>query len=133
MALQDRTGQKVPSVVFRTRVGDTWKDVSTDDLFKGKKVVVFSLPGAFTPTCSSSHLPRYNELAPVFKKYGVDDILVVSVNVDAATTLKRMRPAPQGRGFRIRKRSNHITLFVDTKNTASKELIVSDKNKDDQN
>ena len=46
MALQDRTGQKVPSVVFRTRVGDTWKDVSTDDLFKGKKVVVFSLPGA---------------------------------------------------------------------------------------
>ena len=48
MALQDRTGQKVPSVVFRTRVGDTWKDVSTDDLFKGKKVVVFSLPGAFT-------------------------------------------------------------------------------------
>lgn len=49
MALQDRTGQKVPSVVFRTRVGDTWKDVSTDDLFKGKKVVVFSCP---------VHLPR---------------------------------------------------------------------------
>ena len=41
MALQDRTGQKVPSVVFRTRVGDTWKDVSTDDLFKGKKVSCF--------------------------------------------------------------------------------------------
>ena len=61
------------------------------------------------------------------------ELFVVSVNVDAATTLKRMRPAPQGRGFRIRKRSNHITLLVDTKNTASKELIVSDKNKDDQN
>lgn len=61
------------------------------------------------------------------------ELFVVSVNVDAATTLKRMRPAPQGRGFRIRKRSNHITLFVDAKNTASKELIVSDKNKDDQN
>ena len=61
------------------------------------------------------------------------ELFVVSVNVDAATTLKRMRPAPQGRGFRIRKRSNHIILFVDTKNTASKELIVSDKNKDDQN
>lgn len=61
------------------------------------------------------------------------ELFVVSVNVDAATTLKRMRPAPQGRGFRIRKRSNHITLFVDTKNTPSKELIVSDKNKDDQN
>lgn len=61
------------------------------------------------------------------------ELFVVSVNVDAATTLKRMRPAPQGRGFRIRKRSNYITLFVDTRNTASKELIVSDKNKDDQN
>ena len=61
------------------------------------------------------------------------ELFVVSVNVDAATTLKRMRPAPQGRGFRIRKRSNHITLFVDTKNTPSKELIVSNKNKDDQN
>ena len=47
-------------------------DVSTDELFAGKRVVVFSLPGAFTPTCSSSHLPRYNELAPVFKKLGID-------------------------------------------------------------
>ena len=80
MALQDRTGQKVPSVVFHTRVGDTWKDVSTDDLFKGKKVVVFSLPGAFTPTCSSSHLPRYNELFGAFKENGVDAIYCVSVN-----------------------------------------------------
>ena len=61
------------------------------------------------------------------------ELFVVSVNVDAATTLKRMRPAPQGRGFRIRKRSNHITLFVDTKDMASKVLSVSDKNKDDQN
>lgn len=61
------------------------------------------------------------------------ELFVASVNVDAATTLKRMRPAPQGRGFRIRKRSNHITLFVDTKNTPSKVLSVSDKNKDDQN
>ena len=61
------------------------------------------------------------------------ELFVVSVNVDAATTLKRMRPAPQGRGFRIRKRWNHITLFVDTKNTASKVLSVSDNNKDDQN
>ena len=80
MALQDRTGQKVPSVVFHTRVGDTWKDVSTDELFAGKKVVVFSLPGAFTPTCSSSHLPRYNELAKAFKENGVDEICCVSVN-----------------------------------------------------
>lgn len=61
------------------------------------------------------------------------ELFVASVNVDAATTLKRMRPAPQGRGFRIRKRSNHITLFVDTKSTASEVLSVSDNNKDDQN
>lgn len=80
MALTDRTGQQVPGVVFHTRVGDAWKDVSTDDLFKGKKVVVFSLPGAFTPTCSSTHLPRYNELAKEFKSRGIDSILCVSVN-----------------------------------------------------
>ena len=80
MALVDRTGQQVPSVVFHTRQGDAWKDVSTDDLFKGKKVAVFSLPGAFTPTCSSTHLPRYNELAKEFFARGVDSILCVSVN-----------------------------------------------------
>jgi peroxiredoxin len=54
--------------------------VTTAELFDGKTVVVFSLPGAFTPTCSSTHLPRYNELASVFAKHGVDDILCVSVN-----------------------------------------------------
>ncbi len=80
MALVDRTGQQIPNCTFHTRVGDSWKDVTTDELFKGKKVVVFSLPGAFTPTCSSSHLPRYNELAKAFRENGVDDILCVSVN-----------------------------------------------------
>ncbi|MNN34608.1 Hybrid peroxiredoxin hyPrx5 [compost metagenome] len=54
--------------------------MTTAELFDGKTVVVFSLPGAFTPTCSSTHLPRYNELAPVFAKQGVDAILCVSVN-----------------------------------------------------
>ena len=73
-------GSKVPSVVFHTRRDDAWVDVSTDDLFKGKTVVVFSLPGAFTPTCSSSHLPRYNELAKEFHARGVDSIVCVSVN-----------------------------------------------------
>jgi peroxiredoxin len=61
-------------------VGDKWVDVTTDQLFKGKKVVLFSLPGAFTPTCSSTHLPRYNQLAGAFKKQGVDSIVCVSVN-----------------------------------------------------
>lgn len=72
--------QTVPSVVFKTRRDGEFVDVSSDELFKGKTVVVFSLPGAFTPTCSSTHLPRYNELAPVFRQNGVDDIVCVSVN-----------------------------------------------------
>jgi glutathione-dependent peroxiredoxin len=75
-----REGQKVPQVTFRTRVANDWKSVTTDDVFKGKTVVVFSLPGAFTPTCSSTHLPRYNELAPVFFAHGIDAIVCVSVN-----------------------------------------------------
>ncbi|AVQ87942.1 glutathione peroxidase [Plesiomonas shigelloides] len=75
-----REGQAVPQVTFHTRKGDQWVNVTTDELFKNKTVIVFSLPGAFTPTCSSSHLPRYNELAPVFARLGVDDILCVSVN-----------------------------------------------------
>jgi len=78
--LANREGQKVPQVKFRTREGGDWKDVTTDDVFKGKTVVVFSLPGAFTPTCSSTHLPRYNELAPAFFANGVDTIVCVSVN-----------------------------------------------------
>jgi len=80
MALTNKEGQRVPKVVFKTRVGSEWKDVSTDTLFKGKTVVVFGLPGAYTPTCSSSHVPRYNELGPVFKSNGVDDIICLSVN-----------------------------------------------------
>ncbi|WP_303760538.1 glutathione peroxidase [Alcanivorax jadensis] len=78
--LENREGQRVPQVTFRTREGNEWRDVTTDDLFKGKTVVVFALPGAFTPTCSSTHLPRYNELAPVLKANGVDDIVCLSVN-----------------------------------------------------
>ena len=75
-----KEGQEIPQVTFHTRQGDKWVDVTTSELFANKKVIVFSLPGAFTPTCSSSHLPRYNELASVFAENGVDDILCVSVN-----------------------------------------------------
>lgn len=78
--LKNHEGQRVPNVTFRVRENNEWKNVTTDELFNGKTVVVFSLPGAFTPTCSSTHLPRYNELAPVFAKHGVDAILCVSVN-----------------------------------------------------
>jgi len=78
--LPNREGQRVPQVTFRTRVNSEWRSTTTDDIFKGKTVVVFSLPGAFTPTCSSTHLPRYNELAPAFRASGVDAIVCISVN-----------------------------------------------------
>lgn len=80
---------KVPNVIFKTRVrnekieGDNpfeWKDLSSDEIFKGKKVVLFALPGAFTPTCSSTHLPRYEELYSQFKSQGIDEIICLSVN-----------------------------------------------------
>jgi glutaredoxin-like protein len=78
--LSNREGQKVPSVKFRTRQNNQWQDVSTDELFNGKTVVVFSLPGAYTPTCSSTHVPGYNDLAPAFKENSVDEIVCISVN-----------------------------------------------------
>ena len=71
------TMKRVPDVTFKTRVRDDsidgpnpyrWEDTTTADLFGGKRVVVFSLPGAFTPTCSSNHLPRYDELFEEFQK-----------------------------------------------------------------
>ncbi len=81
--------ERVPDVVFKTRVRDEsvpgsnpfrWQDSTTQEIFGGKKVIVFSLPGAFTPTCSSNHLPRYEELYDEFKALGVDEIICVSVN-----------------------------------------------------
>ncbi|HEY9666272.1 MAG TPA: glutathione peroxidase [Coleofasciculaceae cyanobacterium] len=78
--LENREGQRVPNVTFRTRQNNEWVNITTDELFAGKKVIVFSLPGAFTPTCSSTHVPGYNELAGVFKENGVDDIICMSVN-----------------------------------------------------
>jgi glutaredoxin-like protein len=77
---ENREGQRVPNVTFKTRQNNEWVDVTTDELFAGKTVAVFSLPGAFTPTCSSSHVPRFNELAETFKANGVDDIVCMSVN-----------------------------------------------------
>jgi glutaredoxin-like protein len=73
-------GKRVPTVTFRTRADGDWRNVTTDEIFKGKNVVVFSLPGAFTPTCSSTHVPGYNELAPAFRANGIDSIVCISVN-----------------------------------------------------
>lgn len=80
MSLKDQTGNKVPAVSFKVRENNEWVTKTTDDYFKGKSVVLFALPGAYTPTCSSTHLPRYNELHSSFKNAGVDDVVCLSVN-----------------------------------------------------
>lgn len=78
--LPNKEGETVPEVTFKTRQGEQWVELTTEELFAGKTVILFALPGAFTPTCSSTHLPRFNELAPVFKDQGVDTIICLSVN-----------------------------------------------------
>ena len=110
-----KTPKKVPDVIFKTRVRDDkiggdnpyrWQDVSTDDYFKGKRVVVFSLPGAFTPTCSSTHLPGYEARYDEIKSLGVDEVYCVSVN-DAfvmnqwakSQGVKKVKMIPDGSGL----------------------------------
>ena len=103
--LPNKEGQHVPQTTFKTRQNDKWVDVTSAELFDGKTVVVFSLPGAYTPTCSSTHLPRYNELAGTLKAHGVDDVVCISVN-DAfvmnewglAQEAENMRLIPDGNG-----------------------------------
>jgi thioredoxin-dependent peroxiredoxin len=87
------TREKVPNVIFRTRVRDEsvggenpfrWQDLTTREIFGGKRVVLFALPGAFTPTCSSTHLPEYDRLYDQIRAHGVDEVICLSVN-DAFT------------------------------------------------
>lgn len=82
-------GNRVPEVTFKTRVRDEsvegenpfrWQDVTTDDIFKGKKIVLFALPGAFTPTCSTTHAPGYEAAYDEMKALGVDEVICLSVN-----------------------------------------------------
>lgn len=106
--------QQVPQVTFKTRVRDEsiggdnpfrWQDISTDDIFNNKKVVLFSLPGAFTPTCSSTHLPGFDTKYQELKDLGVDDVYCLSVN-DAFTMfqwgknlgVKNVKMLPDGNG-----------------------------------
>lgn len=76
----NKENQNVPNVTFKLRANDEWAERSTNEIFTNRTVVVFSLPGAFTPTCSSSHLPKYDELAPKLFENGVDEIICMSVN-----------------------------------------------------
>lgn len=84
-----KEGALVPDVVFKTRVGDGpvcgdsgghWQDVTTKEIFSGKKVIVFALPGAYTPICSTAHLPGYEAHYDELKEYGIDEVYCVSVN-----------------------------------------------------
>ncbi|HIK36933.1 MAG TPA: peroxiredoxin [Geminocystis sp. M7585_C2015_104] len=120
--------ERVPDVVFKTRVRDEsiggpnpyrWQDVTTQEIFGGKKVIVFSLPGAFTPTCSSNHLPRYEELYDEFKALGIDEIYCLSVN-DAFVMfnwakqlgISKVKMLPDGNGEFTRK----MGMLVDKSN-----------------
>lgn len=107
---------RVPEVVFKTRVqtdeqpGFAWKDVTSRDLFQGKRVIVFALPGAFTPTCSSTHLPGYEAAYSEFKKYGISEVYCLSVN-DSFTMnawmkqmgIEHVKSIPDGSGEFTRK------------------------------
>ena len=86
--LNKMEGKRVPRVKLRTRISDRkikknpyrWKTVDTGNMFRNKKIVVFSLPGAFTPTCSSKHLPDFEKKYSELRKKGVDDVICMSVN-----------------------------------------------------
>ena len=69
----------IPYTNFKTRIAGTWQDLDTETIFNDKKIIVFSLPGAFTPTCSSTHLPGYEAKYDKLKKY-VDEVYCLSVN-----------------------------------------------------
>ena len=106
--------KNVPNITFKTRVRDEsiqhenpfrWQDVTSVDIFNGKSVVIVALPGAFTPTCSSTHLPGYEAKFEEFKALGVDEIYCLSVN-DAFTMfqwgkhldIKHIKMLPDGNG-----------------------------------
>lgn len=73
-------GDKVPSGTFKTMTGEGPKEITTEQLFGGKKVLLFCVPGAFTPTCDRKHLPGYVKQAPALKAKGVDTIACLAVN-----------------------------------------------------
>ena len=106
---------RVPDIVFKTRVRDDsiegpnpyrWQDMTTEDYFAGKRVVLFSLPGAFTPTCSTYQLPGFEKNYDKFKQLGIDEIYCISVNDSFVMNkwaqdqkLENVKVIPDGSGF----------------------------------
>ena len=106
--------KSIPDVIFKIRVSDEttkgenpyrWQDISTDDYFKEKKVILFSLPGAFTPTCSTVQLPGFEKMHQRFKNIGIDEIYCMSVNDSfvmnawaESQKLKNVKVIPDGSG-----------------------------------
>lgn len=75
-----KVGDSVPSITLKHLTADGMQDITTDSLFKGKKTVLFSVPGAFTPTCSAKHLPGFVEQADAIRAKGVEEIVCTAVN-----------------------------------------------------
>jgi len=75
-----KVGERIPSVTLKHLTESGMQEISTDELFQGKKVVLFSVPGAFTPTCSAKHLPGFVEQAEALGAKGVDEIVCLAVN-----------------------------------------------------
>lgn len=123
-----KTGSRLPEVTFRTRVRDEsvggpnpyrWQDMTTDDYFAGKRVILFSLPGAFTPTCSTYQLPGFEAAFEKFKDLGIEDIYCLSVNDSFVMNkwakdqdLKNVKVIPDGSGEFTRK----MGMLVDKDN-----------------
>lgn len=97
---------KLPAVKFKIREAGVWVEKSTTDLFANKKVIIFSLPGAFTPTCSTKQLPGYETIYNTFKEKGIDEIYCVSVNDSFVMNawaekenIKNVKMIPDGSGY----------------------------------
>jgi peroxiredoxin len=128
-------GERLPDATFKVRTADGLKDMTTSDLFGGKKVVLFAVPGAFTPTCHAKHLPSYLEHHEALQKRGVDTVACVAVNdafvLDAwakaggagekvlmlsdgnATFTKAIGMDFDGSGFGLGTRSKRYSMLVD--------------------
>ncbi len=77
---QIKVGDSIPSMKLMHATADGPKEITTDDIFKGKKVVMFAVPGAFTPTCSAKHLPGFVQQAEALRAKGVDSVVCLAVN-----------------------------------------------------